>query len=80
MVAALFVLEGPKSTLVAKILSILEGLAALEGFSLMANIAIKIRRIFGGRVRGVCLYIENLQESRSKRSIIVIYFCVKSDQ
>ena len=46
MVVALVVLEGLKSTLVAEILSVLEGLVALEGFSIMANIGKKIHRIF----------------------------------
>ena len=35
------VLEGLKSTLVAEILSVLEGSVALEEFSIMANIGIK---------------------------------------
>ena len=41
MVVALVILEGLKSILVAEILSVLEGLVALKGFSIMANMGEK---------------------------------------
>ena len=74
MVVTLVVLEELKSTLVAEILFVLEGLVALEGFSLMANIGKKIRRIFlvalkglvaleGSGRGGVCLYTHCLKIS-----------------